>query len=229
MILFDFSSQGGRRRARLIQRRGPPAFVDQELHPPSHEVAPRPRAGQHRPLERAAQHPRIIARLVGEQILRLRRHILGRCDDLERWKGLLGRGCRQPFARARQGIGGGAVDDHRDHGLVRGAILRVGRDAEEDHEAEQQQWRQQEQDEEAREDRGDEIAPSDHPGRFEQAHAASPRSASSISRAAASPAMATKASCRPGRSTDNSSMPAPPSISALSNGSMPPFGTSKCQ
>ncbi len=47
---------------------------------------------------------------------------------------------------------------------------------------------------------------------------------SPIAAAAASPAMATNASCSPGRSIASVSIPAPPSISALSNGSGPPFG-----
>ena len=47
-----------------------------------------------------------------------------------------------------------------------------------------------------------------------------------IAAAAALPAMATKASCRPGRSIASVSIPAPPSISALSKGSGPPSGSS---
>ena len=53
-----------------------------------------------------------------------------------------------------------------------------------------------------------------------------PSAASPISRAAASPAMAMKASCSPGRSMLSVSIPAPPSISALSNGSGPLGGSS---
>src|SRR6185437_7458397 len=104
----------------------------------------------------------------------------------------------------------------------------IGHASEEGGKTEQDHRREQEQDEGPGEDRGDEIPTGDHPGRFEQAHhAASPRSywaSASISRATLSPAMATKASWRPERSIDNSSMPAPPSISALSTGSMPAAG-----
>src|SRR4029079_15301475 len=99
-----------------------------------------------------------------------------------------------------------------------------GHGAEEGGKAEQQHRRDQEQDEGAGEDRGDEIAPGNHAGRFEQAHHAASPSPASISSTTLSPAIATKASWRPERSIDNSSMPAPPSISAVSTGSIPSAG-----
>src|SRR3546814_847618 len=52
--------------------------------------------------------------------------------------------------------------------------------------------------------------------------------ASSISRSTASPAIATNASCRPDRSMASASIPASPSIRALSSGSTPPSGKGKC-
>src|SRR3546814_12498369 len=51
--------------------------------------------------------------------------------------------------------------------------------------------------------------------------------ASSISRSTASPAIATNASCRPGRYMASADLPASPSIRALSSGSTHPSGTDK--
>ena len=160
------------------------------------------RPGQHRPLERAAEHRRIVARLVGEQIAApaTATFSAGATTAQDR-EGLLGR-ARRPAARALR-VSASAVALSATTATTGWVAVRSCASvamAEEDREAEQQQRREQEEDEDAREDRGDEIAPRDHPGGFEQAHhAASPdrRLLASISRAAASPAMATKASCRP--------------------------------
>ena len=60
-------------------------------------------------------------------------------------------------------------------------------------------------------------------------YAISPAASSSSARAAASPAISTKASCRPARSIESDNMPAPPSISRFSSTSMPLSGTGKYQ
>ena len=68
-----------------------------------------------------------------------------------------------------------------------------------------------------------EIAAGDDEGGADEAHHR-PASSWPIAAAAALPAIATNASCRPGRSIASVSIPAPPSISALSSGSGPAFG-----
>ena len=98
----------------------------------------------------------------------------------------------------------------------------AGQHADHDHD----QRSKQEQDKGFREYHGHEIAPrDDHHGAKLVAHDAHRRFSSSLvsasARAAASPAIATKASCSPGRSIDKLSTPALPSISARSSGSTP--------
>src|SRR4029077_6364536 len=92
-------------------------------------------------------------------------------------------------------------------------------------EQQRKQRTKQEKQKGLRQDRGIEVAPGDDEGRAEKLHHATGPSPA-IAAAALLPAMATKASCKPGRSIASVSMPAPPSINALSSGSGPPAGSS---
>ena len=103
----------------------------------------------------------------------------------------------------------------------------------------EQRAEQEEEEGAAEQDRG-EIAPRDDEGRAPQrqarlgglarsSRAPRPGFRPRARAAAASPAMATKASCRPARSIDSDRMPASPSISARSSGSIPLSGSGKCQ
>src|SRR5699024_8199637 len=96
-----------------------------------------------------------------------------------------------------------------------------------EHAAEQkrEQRPQKEEEERLRQYSRGEVAAGDDKGGARAVH--SPSSGSPIASAAAAPAIATNASWRPGRSMDRDSMPAPPSISALSKGSGPESGSSK--
>ena len=183
-------------------------------------------AGQDRPVERAAQHRRICRFSSASRWLRLRPTCLGRLDDRAGSGSVCCRSAARPAAsraapahrrsrRCRRPPRRSAATSRRGHRSVDDCRRRSR--------AEQQQRRDQEEDEAARKDGGDEIAAGDHPGGFEQAHhAASPSSALRPSRAPP-PRRRWRRRRRAGRgrSIDNSSMPAPPSISALSSGSMP--------
>src|SRR5690242_7882648 len=110
-------------------------------------------------------------------------------------------------------------------------MFRLGCDVRADaaeHPAHQQreQRREQEEDEGLGQDGRGEIAASDDEGRADEAlHFTG--SCGPMAAAALFPAMATKASWSPGRSIASVSIPAAPSISALSRGSGPPSGSSK--
>src|SRR5205085_12422519 len=87
-----------------------------------------------------------------------------------------------------------------------------------------EQGSEQEEDEGLGQDRRREVAAAYDEGRADEAHHCTfswPMAA-----AVPAPAIATKASCRPGRSMARVSIPAPPSIKALSSGSGPPSGSS---
>src|SRR5687768_10783594 len=151
---------------------------------------------------------------------------------LARWRDMLEVDDREGAERVLQAVARLAelaelfrCRDHRDRRLFRYAHRR--RRSPKDHDdQEREEGAQQEQEEGARKHRGREIAAGDDEGGAHQ-FPHSPGSSSSIARAAASPAIATNASCRPGRSIASVSMPALPSISALSSGSGPVSGSSK--
>ena len=86
-------------------------------------------------------------------------------------------------------------------------------------EQQREQGPEQEEQESLAQHRRGEVAAGDDEGGADQIASFAALLRVAHPRAAASPAMATKASCRPGRSMLRVSIPAPPSISALSSGS----------
>ena len=179
-----------------LQQGGAPGFVDDELQARADIIVDLFRTGEDGAIDRAAEHGRIAPLFVRKQPAGLDRPILRGRHGPEDRKRHAGSSGSEPITRGIERLDGRAVGDHRHHWLRDVALL--GGLAGGEGNAEHDQRDNEEQDEAAGVNSRDEIPARNYPGRFQHAHhAAAPTSTSalsSISRAAASPAIATKAS-----------------------------------
>ena len=199
-LLGDDPLRGPRRELQTGRFHGdtPPGFLDEEVETLADPVINLVGAGDDRAVDGATEHRRISRFLVGEQPLRLDRDVFGRSDRSQDGEDLVGSAGHEPGPGGCQSFLGRTVRDDGDDRLGRDPVGFVGRESGADDETEQQERREQEENEASRINGGDEVPPGDHESAVEHiVHAAPPAAAnwlSSISRAAASPAMATKAS-----------------------------------